>query len=197
MFLTISIEAGNITAKTCIGLTDEVIKTSESKKKDDVVNNLTALCYEGCGKACVESKIIQAGVSHITDLKDEDLKAGCNARLPYGKACYLRRWTDSKNTKKYLEKGCEYSYAQSCRILAVDYRENNDYSNFSKYASLACDLGDIEECFNLALVYYSGKGIKKDKMKAYKYWMIAAKRGDSEAQNNLDVLCKESPWACK
>lgn len=46
-------------------------------------------------------------------------------------------------------------------------------------------------------MYYMGQGVKKDKIKSYQYLLKAAKQGDSKAQNNLDILCKNSPWACK
>ena len=36
-----------------------------------------------------------------------------------------------------------------------------------------------------------------DKLNAYKYYMKSAKLGDLQAQKNLNIMCKESPWACK
>ena len=36
-----------------------------------------------------------------------------------------------------------------------------------------------------------------NKIEAFNWWMKAAKRGHVDAQKNLDILCKESPWACK
>jgi len=39
-----------------------------------------------------------------------------------------------------------------------------------------------------------------DKLNGYKYYMKAAKlggRGGIQAQKNLNIMCKESPWACK
>jgi TPR repeat protein len=46
-------------------------------------------------------------------------------------------------------------------------------------------------------MYYLGQGVKKNKIKAYQYLMKSAQQGNSVAQNRLDILCKESPWACK
>ena len=37
----------------------------------------------------------------------------------------------------------------------------------------------------------------KNYLKAYQYYMKAAKLGSTQAQINLDILCKEHPWACK
>lgn len=50
---------------------------------------------------------------------------------------------------------------------------------------------------NLAVAYYSGEGVEINKVKAYEHLRVAAKQGHQGAQNNLDMLCKESPWACK
>jgi TPR repeat protein len=46
-------------------------------------------------------------------------------------------------------------------------------------------------------MYAMGQGAKQDKIKSYQYWMKAAKQGNKTAQNNLDILCQQSPWACK
>lgn len=50
------------------------------------------------------------------------------------------------------------------------------------------------------LMYFAGKGVEKNKYKTYEHFSIAAKQGDEiaqVAQNYLDTLCRESPWACK
>ena len=36
-----------------------------------------------------------------------------------------------------------------------------------------------------------------DKLKAYEYYMKAAKLGNTIAQSNLSIMCKQNPWACK
>ena len=36
-----------------------------------------------------------------------------------------------------------------------------------------------------------------DKLNAYKYYMKSAKLGNLQAQKNLNIMCKESSWACK
>jgi len=47
---------------------------------------------------------------------------------------------------------------------------------------------------NTGLLYDESKG---DKLNAYKYYMKASKLGNIQAQKNLNIMCKESPWACK
>ncbi len=47
---------------------------------------------------------------------------------------------------------------------------------------------------NAGLLYDESKG---DKLKAYEYYMKAAKLGNIRAQKNLSIMCKNNPWACK
>ena len=37
----------------------------------------------------------------------------------------------------------------------------------------------------------------KNYLKAYTYWMQSAKLGNTSAQGNLDILCREHSWVCK
>ena len=47
---------------------------------------------------------------------------------------------------------------------------------------------------NIGILYeYS----EKNYIKAYEYYMKAAKLGNTTAQRNLDILCREHSWACK
>jgi len=306
VLLNIATIGKELTAENCVGLTDKIMEFHTESKKTDTILNLTVLCDNGCGKACIKADMVKVGTTNIMDLKDDSLKIGCDSKLPYGKACYMRRWTDDKNLKAHISKGCEYGYSQACNKLASDYLDNKDYKNFSKYAKLSCNAGDAESClvlatkylsgkdgfskdnkqaadfykkaaelnnveglyntgvmymngrgveknykkamkcykkalkggydnaltnieymvgnglgdkadmeevvnyykiaaekgvlvaqFNLGLIYYMGESIEKDKIQAYKYWMMAAKQGNTHVQNNIDILCKESPWACK
>ncbi|MBE0515169.1 hypothetical protein [Sulfurimonas sp.] len=47
---------------------------------------------------------------------------------------------------------------------------------------------------NTGLLYDESVG---DKLKAYMYYMKAAKLGNTGAQKNLSLMCKQDPWACK
>jgi len=55
--------------------------------------------------------------------------------------------------------------------------------------------------FNLAISYLNAGGLyyqsEKNYIKAYEYFMKAAKLGNTTAQKNLDVLCREHSWVCK
>ena len=47
---------------------------------------------------------------------------------------------------------------------------------------------------NTGLLYDESTG---DKLKAYEYYMKASRMGSINAQKNLNIMCKQSSWACK
>ena len=54
----------------------------------------------------------------------------------------------------------------------------------------------VESYLNAGLIYDE----TGDDLNGYKYYMKAANLGGSngiQAQNNLNLMCKENPWACK
>jgi TPR repeat protein len=57
------------------------------------------------------------------------------------------------------------------------------------------DVGEAQSL--LGLFYWTGTVVPLDKIKAYNLLMKASKQGDEVSQKSLDILCKESPWACK
>jgi len=57
--------------------------------------------------------------------------------------------------------------------------------------------GDRNALFNLGTFYAEGKEVEKNKITAFNYWIESAKRSHVKAQESLDLLCKESPWACR
>ncbi|MBN2721868.1 MAG: sel1 repeat family protein [Campylobacterales bacterium] len=61
----------------------------------------------------------------------------------------------------------------------------------------AASMGDADAQLNLAIIYGWKNDVPNDKQKAYKYLKQALSNGKSEASTYLDVLCKESVWACK
>ena len=54
---------------------------------------------------------------------------------------------------------------------------------------------DFDAIYEYTAILYSESA--GDKLKAYEYFMKAARLGNTNAQKNLDIMCKQSPWACK
>jgi len=50
------------------------------------------------------------------------------------------------------------------------------------------------ENINIGVLYDDSE---KNYIKAYEYYMKAAKLGNTQAQINLDILCKKHAWVCK
>ena len=44
--------------------------------------------------------------------------------------------------------------------------------------------------YNLGLAYHEGRGVAQDYWQAVKWYRLAAKQGDGDAQNNLGVMYK-------
>ena len=106
------------------------------------------------------------------------------------------------STTLYKRSGCDNYQGDTASMYynaGNIYREIEDYSNEVKMYKKALEIlpNYANANINLGLSYYFGKGIETNKIKTYEHWRIAAKQGDQSAQKNLDILCKESPWACK
>ncbi len=48
--------------------------------------------------------------------------------------------------------------------------------------------GDAKAQYNLALMYYKGKGVPQDDQEAAKWYRKAAEQGNAKAQNNLGIM---------
>jgi TPR repeat protein len=49
----------------------------------------------------------------------------------------------------------------------------------------------------LAVLYATGRGVPQNHRKAYKLMSDALNHGNVDAQHNMNIICKESPWACR
>jgi len=104
---------------------------------------------------------------------------------------------------KYYKKICNKRIQTlgGCNNLGLLYKNGQgveqSYTTADKLFKKDCDGGDAMGCNNLGSSYYNGQGVELNKIKAYQYYMKAAKKGNTNAQYNLDILCKQSPWACQ
>jgi len=120
----------------------------------------------------------------------------------YKKACDGGNADGCHSLGVLYAKVCDGGNADGCYNLGVLYDNGGyvvqqDHSKAAKLYKKACNLGDATGCLNLGYLYAKGYGVSMNKFKAYKYWVKAAKQGNQQAQHNLDILCKQSPWACK
>ena len=77
-----------------------------------------------------------------------------------------------------------YGHPEVCekalKILQKDYSNENEYISYMY--------------LNAGYLYYNSKG---NYVKAYEYFMKSAKLGNTDAQKDLDILCREHSWVCK
>lgn len=124
---------------------------------------------------------------------------------PYGK---------EKNLQKAFElnlKGAKLGSESAQFGVADDYNLGTGTTKNQQKAvywyKKAIEQNHTSSMYNIGLIYYWGKGnVAMDKKLTYKYWMKCAESKESEKNNpqakkscqkGLDILCKESPWACK
>jgi TPR repeat protein len=103
---------------------------------------------------------------------------------------------DYAKALKYHKKNCDNGNSSGCHSVGILYRYgkgvNQNYIKAREYFEEACKKNS-NACNELAIMYYKNK----DKIKSYQYFLKAAKLGNLTAQDNLDILCKKSPWVCK
>ena len=70
-------------------------------------------------------------------------------------------------------------------LKAIKIQKNTNYNHEVMLAN---------NYLNAGVLYDESEG---NYLKAYEFWMKSAKLGNTNAQHNLNRLCKKSPWACK
>ena len=105
-----------------------------------------------------------------------------------------KKWFKSEQEKQtlyngYWNMGLAYHMKQNYS-KAIEFYEKTIKNDCCKYTF------QISALNNLGVIYKSDNKYT-NKIKAYQYYKRAAKYGNKNAQNNLDYLCKHSPWACK
>lgn len=103
--------------------------------------------------------------------------------------------TANKTDKEFIDEFVASSYWNAGVIYSNLGEHEKEVKMYKK--CLEFDSKHSYAYNTLGFIYATGQGVKMDKYKAYEYYTTAAKLGNEHAQNNLDILCKESPWACK
>lgn len=113
----------------------------------------------------------------------------------YGELCKSIPTVYQKTDKEFFNENAADSYYNA----GVIFDKNMLYEKSVAMYKKAIEYNPKSEQANLMLgiKYFLGEGIAMNKNKAYEHWRIAAKQGHQQAQKNLDLLCSESPWACK
>ncbi|MDY0195559.1 MAG: tetratricopeptide repeat protein [Sulfurovaceae bacterium] len=98
-----------------------------------------------------------------------------------------------------MTNGVKEAYTNMAFLYYTGYGKDipKDIPKAITLLSKAASMGDANAQLNLAIIYGWKNDVPNDKQKTYKYLKQALSCGKSEASAYLDVLCKESVWACK
>jgi uncharacterized protein len=70
----------------------------------------------------------------------------------------------------------------------LDAARRADYGTVVRLWRPLAELGDVRAQSNLALIYYSGRGVSQDYVVAASWYHKAADQGDAAAQSNLGLM---------
>ncbi len=129
-----------------------------------------------------------------------DIKAPYNLGLIYEQGKGVKK--DISKAVGYYQKAASSGSVDAQSHLAKLYYEGKgvkkDIPTGVYWYKMAADNGLASAQYALGVMLVNGQtGVALNKIVAFEYWMKAARQSHLEAQKSLDVLCKESPWACK
>lgn len=106
-------------------------------------------------------------------------------------------YLEEKNSLKAIEvlvAACEKKSGEACVKLSNIYDSGNGVEKsqylFLGYAQKACEMGNMDGCYDLGVKYYRGEGelIKKDIAKAFQLFNKACVGGNQKGCNNVAVI---------
>ena len=115
---------------------------------------------------------------------------------------FAEEYTDQMFDKQIANSTGHMQQSVKCEKVETNHVKTGDINECIKAVKMLQKLPnsnpDKAEFLKLA-AFYTGQMAyyQADKLKAYKYWMLAAKNGYKNAQRNLSIMCKKDPWACK
>ena len=108
--------------------------------------------------------------------------------------------TDRDSEDEFIQKA-EQGDAAAQYALGTKYKNGQgveqNYQEALKWYTKSADQGFADAQVILGAMYYAGQGVGQDKVMAFAWWSKAALQGNEAAQKSLNMLCAESPWACK
>ena len=88
-----------------------------------------------------------------------------------------------------IASGSSLVQADTSKGIAAYHR--GEYSLAFKELFRPAELGDPVAQYSIALLYYSGKGVARNRTEARRWYNLAANQGYGQAQVNLAIMCAE------
>lgn len=89
---------------------------------------------------------------------------------------------DSERAKRWYKAAAEAGNVRAMHNLGVLYANSRDIASALPWFQKAADLGLKDSQFNLGIVHALGSGVKQDLAVSYKWFALAARQGDKEAE---------------
>ena len=89
---------------------------------------------------------------------------------------------DSEKAKRWYLAAAEAGNVRAMHNLGVLYANSRDIASALPWFQKAADLGLKDSQFNLGIVHALGSGVKQDLAVSYKWFSLAARQGDKEAE---------------
>ena len=98
---------------------------------------------------------------------------------------------NDKKAVKWLRKAAKqgHDYAQS-KLGQMYYRGVKDYKKAAKWFRKAAEQGDADAQFELSWMYYKGRGVPKNDVEAYAWYLLAEANGNERANEGFSLLEK-------
>ena len=128
----------------------------------------------------------------------------CNMKDTLGCINLAGMYLDGIGTKKNYKKAisiynkvCDSDdITGGCYYIGVLYENGEkgvpkNYKKAIKYYTESCNYGDTQSCFNLAWMYFDGRGTQKNLNKSADFFTVACNHGNTDACNYYNKLFKK------
>ncbi|MCE1234760.1 MAG: peptidoglycan-binding protein [Hyphomicrobiales bacterium] len=95
---------------------------------------------------------------------------------------------DSEKAKAAYRAAAEQGNLRAMHNLGVIYANGRDMANAVTWFQKAADLGLRDSQFNLGIINALGSGVKQDLAVSYKWFALAARQGDGEAEKKMNEV---------
>ena len=95
---------------------------------------------------------------------------------------------DPERGKVWYRRAAEQGHIKAMHnlaILLIGGKDDGDYRGAARWFAEAAERGLADSQYNLAVLYESGRGLDKDLTLAYKWYALAGRSGDAEAQRRI------------
>lgn len=96
-----------------------------------------------------------------------------------------------ENAIPYLKKSCYFGILEACFEYGLSYEIIGDYTQANAIYKRSCNQGFMSSCYNLAMLYVNGLGVKANIQKANRIFFEACINNEEQSCYNLAISYKD------